>query len=719
MIILAGVATIVCVLAILWSILKISIPLFKTNDIEKISAPTLANHSPLLYVTADEFLENVWGLSETGELVLQNLNKPELKKNIQITGGNTRRKTGGKIENIETASPNLFLLKFSASAAAEFWFLDSVKEFSDTGDKTYNLKYEKLISFPILQKENFKRSDIFYDAARRRDENSFFRASVTKQKKIYFYWRVSEENFLGDATINESQKFFESELKGKIVASFFSRDANHFYLADNKGDIEVWDLRDLESIPSSIAIQIQNKQKKITSLNTIYGDTSLLVGFDDGSVEIFAFTREKFQKIYNLKTASGRIKEIIPSLRNKSFLVVGETRSSFWYLTAKHKILTADWGENLAKIAFNTNGTALTTLDKGKISIWKIDAPHPDFSLQATFSKTHYEGYSEPDYIWQSSSGSDDFEPKFNFIPLIIGSLKGTLYAMIFALPLAIFGAIYINQFAKPWVRNVVKPTVEIMASIPSVVIGFLAALWLAPLIEKYLLVILLYLAMFPLFFALYFFVSKQFLKKLMKKDGKEFLLVTPSFIICALFVAWFAPFLNQQFFSTDFIFWLSEKLGLVYEQRNAIVISFALGFAIIPIIFTMTDEALSSFPKNLTAASLSLGANHWQTLVRVILPTTASGIFAGFIIGFGRAIGETMIVLMATGNSPITSWSIFNGMRTLSANIAVEVPEAPFEGSLYRILFLSGVILFLFTFLLNFIAEIIRSRLRKKYQIQ
>ena len=238
-IILAGVATIVCVLAILWSILKISIPLFKTNDIEKISAPTLANHSPLLYVTADEFLENVWGLSETGELVLQNLNKPELKKNIQITGGNTRRKTGGKIENIESASPNLFLLKFSASAAAEFWFLDSVKEFSDTGDKTYNLKYEKLISFPILQKENFKRSDIFYDAARRRDENSFFRASVTKQKKIYFYWRVSEENFLGDATINESQEFFESELKGKIVASFFSRDANHFYLADNKGDIEV------------------------------------------------------------------------------------------------------------------------------------------------------------------------------------------------------------------------------------------------------------------------------------------------------------------------------------------------------------------------------------------------------------------------------------------------------------------------------------------------
>ncbi len=723
-IILAGVATIICVLAILWSILKISIPLFKTGAIEKTSTPTFANRSPLLYVTADEFLENVWGLSKTGELVLQNLNNPEIQKNIQITNA--------EIKSIESASPNLFLLKFPSSAT-ELWFLGSIKEFSETGNKTYNLRHEKLASFPILQKENFQQGDIFYDAARRRNENSFARVVATKQKKIYFYWQESVENFLGEAEVVLSQDFFESSLKGEIVASFFSRDAKHFYLADDKGDIEVWDLRDLESIQFSVSIktalssQIEKPQiekLQITSLNTIYGDTSLLVGFNNGSVEIFAFTRGSLQKIYSLQTESGKIQNIIPSLRNKSFLVVGEKNSSFWYLTATQKILQLDWQKldwqknERIKIAFNKNGTALTTLDKGKISIWKIDAPHPDFSLRASFSKIQYEGYPEPDYIWQSSSGNDDFEPKFNFIPLIIGSLKGTLYAMIFALPLAIFGAIYINQFAKPWVRNVVKPTIEIMASIPSVVIGFLAALWLAPLIEKYLLAILLYLVFFPLFFLFCFFIFQKFFKKFMKKDGKEFLFVMPAFIICALFIAWFAPFLSQQFFSEDFIFWLSEKLGLVYEQRNAIVISFALGFAIIPIIFTMTDEALSSFPKNLTAASLALGANHWQTLVRVILPTTASGIFAGFIIGFGRAIGETMIVLMATGNSPITSWSIFNGMRTLSANIAVEVPEAPFEETLYRVLFLSGVMLFLFTFLLNFIAEIIRSRLRKKYHI-
>jgi phosphate transport system permease protein len=209
----------------------------------------------------------------------------------------------------------------------------------------------------------------------------------------------------------------------------------------------------------------------------------------------------------------------------------------------------------------------------------------------------------------------------------------------------------------------------------------------------------------------------KKWTKKYFPK-GFEFLSVTPAFICCFLFVLWLSAFLQKNYLGGDFIFWLSENFGVAYDQRNAIIISFALGFAVIPIIFTMTDEALSSFPKNLKIASLALGATHWQTLMRVVLPTTASGIFAGFIIGFGRAIGETMIVLMATGNSPITSWSFFNGMRTISANIAVEIPEAPIDGTLYRLLFLSAILLFMLTFILNLIAELIRGHLRKKYRV-
>jgi phosphate transport system permease protein len=152
------------------------------------------------------------------------------------------------------------------------------------------------------------------------------------------------------------------------------------------------------------------------------------------------------------------------------------------------------------------------------------------------------------------------------------------------------------------------------------------------------------------------------------------------------------------------------------YDQRNCVVIAFGLGFAVIPIIFSIAEDALSSVPSTLTASSLALGASRWQTLWRVILPSASPGIFAGTMIGFGRGVGETMIVLMATGNTPILDWSPFNGMRTLSANIAVEIPEAPVDGTLYRVLFLCAVLLFLLTFALNTAAELVRQNLRKRY---
>lgn len=120
--------------------------------------------------------------------------------------------------------------------------------------------------------------------------------------------------------------------------------------------------------------------------------------------------------------------------------------------------------------------------------------------------------------------------------------------------------------------------------------------------------------------------------------------------------------------------------------------------------------------PRNLSAASLALGASRWQTAWRVVLPSALPGVFSAIMIGFGRAVGETMIVLMATGNTPIMSWSLFNGLRSLSANIAVEIPEAPLNGTLYRTLFLSAVLLFVLTFIINTAAELLRQRFRKKY---
>jgi phosphate transport system permease protein len=162
---------------------------------------------------------------------------------------------------------------------------------------------------------------------------------------------------------------------------------------------------------------------------------------------------------------------------------------------------------------------------------------------------------------------------------------------------------------------------------------------------------------------------------------------------------------------------WVLSTLGLTYDQRNSLVVGVAMGFAVIPIIFTIAEDSLANVPGHLRAGSLALGATRWQTALRIVLPTGSPGIFSAIMIGLGRAVGETMIVLMATGNTPIMDWNMFSGFRAMSANIAVELPEAPDGGTLYRVLFLSALVLFFMTFVLNTAAELIRLKLRRKYR--
>jgi phosphate transport system permease protein len=183
---------------------------------------------------------------------------------------------------------------------------------------------------------------------------------------------------------------------------------------------------------------------------------------------------------------------------------------------------------------------------------------------------------------------------------------------------------------------------------------------------------------------------------------------------------AWLSVELSQPLerlaFGGSFSDWLYASTGLRYDQRNAIVVGLAMGFAVIPAIFAISEDAFSNVPRSLVSGSLALGANRWQTVTRVVLPTASPGIFSAIMIGFGRAVGETMIVLMAAGNTPILDWNPFNGFRTLSANIATEIPEAPHGGTLYRTLFLAALILFAFTFIINTMAELVRQRLRRRY---
>jgi phosphate transport system permease protein len=355
----------------------------------------------------------------------------------------------------------------------------------------------------------------------------------------------------------------------------------------------------------------------------------------------------------------------------------------------------------------------------GTVERYSLQNPHPEFSWRAMFGKVWYEGYPQPEWVWQSTGATDDFEPKMSLVPLIFGTIKATFYALAFAIPLAVFGALYASQFVHPSIKAKVKPTVEIMAALPSVVIGFIAGLWLASRVEAHLIPVLLLVVFLPLFgtAGVLFWDRLPYGLRHRLRPGMEVFVILPLLVLGGLAAFAIGPAVEAGVFGGDVKRWISTALGLVYDQRNSIVVGLAMGFAVIPIIFTISEDAFSSVPQHLTAASLALGASRWQTATRVVLPTASPGIFSAVMVGFGRAVGETMIVLMATGNTPIIDWSPFNGMRTLSANVAVEIPEAPYGGTLYRVLFLSACVLFLMTFFVNTLAELVRQRLRDKYK--
>jgi phosphate transport system permease protein len=256
------------------------------------------------------------------------------------------------------------------------------------------------------------------------------------------------------------------------------------------------------------------------------------------------------------------------------------------------------------------------------------------------------------------------------------------------------------------------------MAALPSVVIGFIAGLYLASVVERHLVAVFLMMILMPIFGTsgalLWRMVPREWSSRL--RAGTEVLLILPLLLAAGWLAVQIGPTVEGWTFGGDIRGWL-QSIGLTYDQRNCLVVGIAMGFAVIPIIFTISEDAFTSVPSSLSAASLALGASRWQTAVRVVLPTASPGVFSAVMIGFGRAVGETMIVLMATGNTPVMDWSIFNGIRTLSANIAVEIPEAHHGGTLYRTLFLAAALLFIMTFLINTVAEVIRQRLRERYK--
>jgi phosphate transport system permease protein len=434
---------------------------------------------------------------------------------------------------------------------------------------------------------------------------------------------------------------------------------------------------------------------------------------------------KKLTYVRSLARHRAAIDLIVPSPRNRALLVSDrDGTTSMDYTTSERRLLTMN---GVSSAAFGSRGDIFVGLEGDHLKAWRVEGNlwgifnsqlYPEVSWESLCGRVWYEGHNSPDFSWQPQ-GSEESEPKLSLVPLVFGTLKGTFYAMLLAGPLALGAAAYVSHFTSPQVRAWIKPAIEMMAAVPSVVLGFLVGLWFAPVLSDWLLTFFLSLITVPMSF-LIFLLIWQLVRQSPTAEkavrGREFFITALWIIVGLGTAALFSSPMEQHFFGGDVAHWMATRLGVVYEPRNSILIAFGVGFMVIPMIFSLSEDALSSVPHSMTAASLALGASRWQTLRRVILPSASPGIFAAVMIGFGRAVGETMVFLMATGNTPIVDLSPFNGMRTLSANIAEEIPGAPLNGTLYRTLFLCAVILFVMTFFLNTVAEFVRQRLRKRY---
>jgi len=279
----------------------------------------------------------------------------------------------------------------------------------------------------------------------------------------------------------------------------------------------------------------------------------------------------------------------------------------------------------------------LTFIARESLPLFYEKASVDEVGLGRMFLPQNY-GTPEAPLAWSWHPVSK--EPKYSLMPLILGTLKVTIIAMLFSIPVSLAAAVYTAEFAPGWLREILKPAVEFLSGFPSVVLGFFALIVLASLV--------------------------------------------------------------QNIFDFDY-------------RLNAVVAGLALSLAVIPIIYTVCEDAFSSVPRKLREASWALGATRAETIVRIVLPAATPGIFAGMVLGFGRAMGETMIVLMASGNAAITSLNFADSTRTLPATIAAELAEVVFGSPHYRVLFFIGLLLFLITFVMNSVGSHVISRLRTR----
>jgi len=828
---LGGIGTIIAVSLVCVFLFWVVLPLFTSETLHLPESVALTEEIRPIHLASDEYLSLGWSVTEAGQLRSFRLDsgevlvtRPLFEDDRKPTAWSFSRETGHLAFGFADGTVQLGKAEFKTE------FLD-VQECSEEVQRLQpgavnsfregviqmtpenQLRYQRLevtLEEPVVVQEGASIELIDLSIS----TNGEIFAALTSDAELRIARVTRRKNLL---TGKETTRLREGKQsvnlsRGEVSPSYLllSGLGDSVLLVWDDGRVLRYDTRNTTQPVFAEEIDVTSSDTRVTALTFLIGKTSLVVGDSRGGVSVWFRTKPDdaqtpdgslLRKAHALPAGDAPVAALAPSTRSRLLAAGFENGAVNLYHVTSHQKLAASrtaLQDSPGMLTIGPKDDALLAVSQSGISRWNIDAPHPETTVSAIFKPVWYEGYETAQNVWQSSSGTDDFEPKYGLIPLVFGSIKATIYSMLFGAPLALLAAVYTSEFLNSRTKSRVKPTIEMMASLPSVVLGFLAALVFAPMVEN------VVPEMLTAFVALPFaFLTGAYLWQLippalaLRLEARRMVKLTAMSLMlpCGVFLASrLGPVVENWMFAGDIKAWLNGQTGdgaggwmilllplsilftafvlniLVkprmrklavlsrfqfalldfavfisgcvvcvglawggalllsasgwdprgsfidtYVQRNALVVGFIMGFAIIPIIYTISDDALSAVPETLRAGSLGSGATPWQTAVRIIIPTAMSGLFSAMMIGLGRAVGETMIVLMAAGNTPVMDWNIFNGFRTLSANIAVELPEAVKDSTHYRMLFLAALSLFALTFVLNTIAEVVRLRFRKR----
>lgn len=710
-----GSSVILAVLLICFYLLYEVAPLFSSASVDLEASYSLPaqDQGDSLYLTTEEQAEVGMRVASNGSIVF-----------FSVADGHVIN----TVKNPRTEKVTAFAVESDTSHLMAFGYEDGkaliVKHAYKTSYPDGKRKITPVVEYPYGE-EPIDVADFSIQKLALRDGSDSLTIAAIGEQKSAITKVTKDVNFITDE-VELSEQSEPLPFVPDVASMLLSGDQRYLYVATRSGELSEFDLRDFDNIQLKDEIPLfKDANTKLVSMTYLLGKSSIMVADSSGRVSQWFNVRnddtneEKLTFIRDVKQPVALV-DVAMEQRRKGFATLDERGLvAIYNATSTRQVLDEKLSDDNARlISFAPRANGLLLEDDKGLHFFHVDNEHPEVSWSSLWGKVWYEGYQEPTYTWQSSAANNDFEPKYSLMPLAFGTIKAAFYAMLMAVPLAICGAIYTAYFMAPALRRKIKPVIELMEALPTVILGFLAGLFFAPFLEENLAATFSVFVVLPVGILLFAYTWSRLPQQIrwLVPEGWQPLLLIPVIVFLAWFCLAMSPIIELNFFDGNIRGWITHDLGITFDQRNALVVGFAMGFAVIPTIFSITEDAIFSVPKALTQGSLALGATYWQTMTRVVLPTASPGIFSAVMIGMGRAVGETMIVLMATGNTPIMDFNIFEGMRTLAANLAVEVPESEVGSSHYRILFLAAFVLFIFTFVVNTIAETVRQHLRKKY---